>query len=69
MFALFMSKTYSCLNEFELELKIGRERRERVDQGLEIERKKKKRNIFGILQLMSNKEGKKDKQNIHFNDG
>ena len=31
MFALFISKTFSCLIEFELELKIEQERRERLD--------------------------------------
>ena len=60
MFFLFISKTFSCLIEFGLELKIRWERRKKVYYGSEME-KERKRNVFGILQLMSNKKGNKDK--------
>ena len=45
-----------------------REKREKVNQGLEIE-KERKINIFIVLRLMSNKKGNKDKNNIHNKNG
>ena len=45
-----------------------REKREKVNQGLEIEMERKI-NIFIVLRLMSNKKGNKDKNNIHNKNG
>lgn len=45
-----------------------REKREKVNQGLEIE-KERKINIFIVLRLMLNKKGNKDKNNIHNKNG
>ena len=45
-----------------------REKREKVNQGLEIE-KERKINIFIVLRLMLNKKGNKDKNNIPIKNG
>lgn len=62
MFALFISKTFSCLIEFESAVKTRWENSEN-ELGFEV-KKEGKRNIFSISQLMLNKKGNQDNQNI-----